>query len=157
MKILGVPLIYIVIAVGVLGIATYSYVSYNKTAFIADDTLKCQRTYDFSQVKFTPEAKQDWDKCYMPQPLYERNSEGQVKCVYYPEETCGACAGVLAVKYNNSNYCEIMSVCGDLADDVEYCKKVVAGYSGPVPVAVSRIDVKILRRQVDLIYPNKNN
>ena len=111
MKISGIPIIYIVIAVGVLGIVTYSYVSYNKPAFIADDTLKCQRQYDFSQVQFTAEAKQDWDKCYMPQPLYERNADGQVACLDYPEESCMWCALTIAIKYNNSDYCQIMKPC----------------------------------------------
>ncbi len=106
MKLLGVPLIYIVIAIGALGIVTYASVSEKTPAFAEDDTLQCQRAYDFSQVKFTPEAKLDWDKCYMPQPLYERNADGQVTCLDYPEESCMWCALTIAIKYNNSDYCQ---------------------------------------------------
>ena len=155
MKLFGIPLVYIVIAVGLLGIVTYSYYSYNKPAFVADDTLKCQRTYDFSQVKFTTEAKQDWDKCYMPEPLYERKY-GEVQCVYYPEESCSWCGSTLAVKYNDSTYCKLMAVCGDDKEIVQNCVKAINGESFTPLITASRVsNISEIITRVDSIYSNR--
>ena len=162
MKISGIPIIYIVIAVGVLGIVTYSYVSYNKPAFIADDTLKCQRQYDFSQVQFTAEAKQDWDKCYMPQPLYERRQDGQVMCLDYPEFSCNRCAQTLALKYNNTNYCDIIRSCGNKSLEVEKevnnCKNFINQiyFKDVCTITLLKYNVNltlVVQKQLD-IYPN---
>ncbi len=120
MKIFGIPIIYIVIAVGVLGIVTYSYVSYNKPAFIADDTLKCQRTYDFSQVQFTAEAKQDWDKCYFSEPSSIRRENGRLDCLDNAQMSCLICAETIAQKYNDSNYCDLIKACGQTKEVVQY-------------------------------------
>ena len=165
MKFFGIPITYIVIAVGILGIVTYSYVSYNKPAFVADDTLKCQRQYDFSQIKFTTEAKQDWDKCYMPQPLYERRQNGQVICLDYPEETCIWCSVTIALKYNSSNYCDLITSCNTYVDAerqrefvtpiFSYCRNTTLGLEFNYPYALfdrALVDHNIINEQRVSIY-----
>ena len=155
MKLFGIPLVYIVIAVGLLGIVTYSYYSYNKPAFVADDTLKCQRTYDFSQVKFTTEAKLDWEKCYWSNETYYKRGD-EVYCTTIPEDSCDICAGVLAFKYNNTDYCELSRSCGFSEESIVACKNATLGLPfKPIVSQTSELD-KIMVR-ANSVYPEGKN